>query len=218
MAEVKEAMGINGTRRGIDSFRDKAFDIAIANLKLVIPKYNDGKSSYENTDYVPFTSEHAIDAVANFANARISRVIDGDQLRYASFMSDYMKARQACYIDEKEQDRNSSHDLLHIRGDTIPFNIRPSTDEAGMAWASFASYTLTFTVRRGSSYGPIVGQLNDAPGGGIIAGTYAYWEFDTANLNAGVDYYYDIQMTSKINNATITLRHGKIKLLNDSTR
>lgn len=106
------------------------------------------------------------------------------------------------------------------RGDTLPFYLVMETDEAGLPWASFADYRISFTVKSSSSDSDddALITLTSDIGGGISAGTTAIWQISAAQLQPGSAYYYDVQLERLSTGAVITLETGLIVVSPDVTQ
>lgn len=102
--EVDGFMGLDTNRRGTETFKASYLKGAVADLKRFIEEYQDGKTSYQDGDVVPFDSTTA-QAVAVYLKARFSREYNRDMNAAMSFNGDYITLRRELWLQFKEARR-----------------------------------------------------------------------------------------------------------------
>lgn len=108
-------------------------------------------------------------------------------------------------------------------GDTLPFKLVMSTNEAGEEWIGWADYRLRFTIKNSKSdadSAALVRKTTDVGGGINASGFEAYWEQVTdTGIPAPGAYYYDIQIERTEEPLRVeTLQEGYLNLIADVTR
>lgn len=108
-------------------------------------------------------------------------------------------------------------------GDTLPFRMNMTTDEAGDSWTGWDEYCLRFTIKNSKAdhdSSALVSKSTKVGGNIYTDGSEAYWEQKTdMGIPVAGAYYYDIQLERTMDPLrTITLQEGYINLITDVTR
>ena len=92
---------IEGKRRGVETLRSLYLKSALLDLKRFVTRFDDGKTSYLDTDPVPFT-ELAAEAAAAFVKAKLVRHVEKDLALERAHFADYLTLRRTLFLWDKE--------------------------------------------------------------------------------------------------------------------